>query len=452
MIACTGKARRRFRILALLGAGVLAGAACSPSPAQPADPGKTTGPARIEADKPITVKTVRPLRESLKREITQPAQVLPYEQTDIFAKVSGYLRNIEVDIGDRVKEGQTLAELSVPELEQERAQKEALVVQAQAEVRQALAAVQAAAALVDAAKAKLKEAEKDQKRFQAEAEFRKLEYDRYERLAQDRTVSQDLADEKLKQLQAATAAVESAAAAVESSAATVQVEEARRRKAEADHQSAGAHLEVAKANLEQVKTMLGYTVIRAPYAGLVTRRNVHTGAFIQSAASVARPEPLLTLLRVDRLRIVSDIPRDEARWVKPGQLAALQMKEMLSKPAGTVTRIAGMLDVQTRTLRAETELTRVPADLRPGMFGYLTITVVNDPKALLLPRAALVLTGGKPQVFVVEAGRARLRDIEVGFSDDTRVHVTGGLKGDELVIVPDQKNPVQDGQAILTER
>ncbi len=334
--------------------------------------------AGSQATQPIQVKTPADQAKNPKRELTHPAHVLPYEQTDILARVSGYLKAIHVDIGDQVKEGQKLAELSIPEMEQERVQKEALVEQAKAEVVQAEAALRAADALLEAAKAKLKETRKELNKHKAELDYRRIEHQQYERLFQSEAIQRDQLEVKVKQVQAALAAYEGGEAAIESAQANIQVEDARRSKAAADVKSAQAHVEVARANLEQVKTMLQYGVIRAPYGGVITRRHVHTGAFIQSAVS-GKPEPLVTLMRVDKpFRIVTDIIEAEAGWVKIGQPATLQVKSLPGLRAqGKVVRIAGALDTGTRMLRAEVELTTTPTGLRPGMFGSLTITVAD---------------------------------------------------------------------------
>ncbi len=311
--------------------------------------------------------------EDQRKEITHPAYVLPYEQTDIQARVSGYLQTIQVDIGDRVKRAQELAILSLPEMKAEELQRQALEKQAKAQLVQAKATLPAALAMVEASKAKLKEMQKDVVRLKAEKEFRNSELERYAKLYKDGTIQRDQFEEKLKLFQAAAAAYDVGEAAVETAQAKVKVEDARRSKAEADVQSAVARVEVARANLEHTRTMLSYGTLRAPFDGIVTRRLVHTGAFIQSAAS-GKPDPLLTVVRIDRLRIVADIPAADAVWLTIGQPASLEVNSLPHKFPGTLVRMAHVLDGGTRTLRIEIELKSIPKGLRPGMFGYVTIT------------------------------------------------------------------------------
>ncbi len=125
----------------------------------------------------------------------------------MFAKVSGYLEKVLVDIGDSVRKDQVLAELWIPEMEQERLYREALVEKAQAEVKQTEAAVKAAESFVDAAKARVEEAHSQTARFEAESEYRQIEYKRNLQLFNDRALQRDIVDEKQSQLRAAAAAV-----------------------------------------------------------------------------------------------------------------------------------------------------------------------------------------------------------------------------------------------------
>lgn len=421
--------------------------------------GKQSPAAISGSDQRIRVKVVRPTREPLKRQSTpQPAHVGPYEKTDIYARVSGYLDTFgqikspdgmmrPVDIGDRVAKDQVLAKLSVPEMEQERQQKVALVDQAQADVEQAEASSSAAEAMVDAAKAKLEESTSHIARYEAELAFRKGEYDRYDTLVKERAVRQELADEKLNQYRAAGAAHQAAKAALATDGANIKVEQAKFSKAKADVTSAKARVKVALANHEQTVIMLNYATIKAPYDGVITRRLVDTGAFVQSAAT-GKAEPLFTLARVDRLRIISDIPEAEASLVKLGQTATLLVNASRGQQLnGKVIRFANALDSGTRTMRTEVELDGPAMILRPGSFGSVTILLGDFPNALMLPTGALVPGNGKTAVLVVEEGKAHLREVELGLNEGGRVQVIRGLTGSDQVIA-DGKTSVRDGQAV----
>jgi len=432
-------------------------------PAAQAQP--VTAANKDDSGQPVRVKIVRPTREHLKRQSTpQPAHVGPYEKTDIYARVAGYLdsfgqvqstdgKSRPVDIGDRVVKDQVLAKLSVPEMEQERVQKAALVDQAQADAEQAEASMKAAEAMVVAAKAKLEETGAQIARYEAELKYRKSEYERYVTLVKERAIRSELEDEKLSLYRAAQASHTAAKAALATDQAGIAVAQAKLTQAKAGVTSAKARLKVARANLEHAVIMLNYATIKAPYDGVITRRLVDTGAFIQSAAT-GKPEPLFNIARVDRLRIIADIPEAEASLVKLGQPATFQAGDRRLEAGGKVARFADALDSGTRTMRTEIELDRPasglqpPASkLRPGMFGSITILLADVPDALMLPTSVLVPGGGKPAVLVVEEGKARRREVELGFNEGGRVQVIRGLTGNELVIA-DGNTRAKDGQTV----
>jgi len=438
--------------------------------AAPAPAGKQAAAAVPSAgsDQPVRVKVVRPKREHLKRVSTpQPAHVEPYEKTDIHAVVSGYLEAIApalrpdgktildkigkprlLDIGDRVKKGQVLAELSVPEMNQELVQKAALVEKARADVGQAKAASQAAEAMAAAVQAKVEEVASLAAKYDADVRYRKGEHQRYLGLFQQNAVQGDVVDKEANQLRAAEAAFAAAKNAVVTAQANTKVEQAKQIQAAADEKAAEARLKVAQADLKHSEIMVDYATIKAPYDGVLTRRLVDTGAFIQSATT-GKATPLFTLARVDRLRIVADIPEAETGLVKIGQPATFQLTasggQLLT---GKVVRLADALDSATRTMRVELELDVLPANLRPGMFGSGTITLADFPDALTLPASALA-TSGKPSVLCVQDGRAVRREIEIGYNDGIRMQITRGLTPEAQVII-DGKSSVREGQAVET--
>jgi RND family efflux transporter MFP subunit len=422
---------------------------------QPAPPNADTGRGQERA---LRVMIVRPTREHLQRVTTQQAHVDPHEKTAIYAKAAGYLLRFgqvpvkdgemrDVDIGDWVQKDQLLAELWIPEMVQGRLRQAALVDQAQSEVGEAEAAQKAAEALVEAALARSNQARSEVTRYEADLVYHKGEYERYLRLFNERAVQQDLVDKEYHQFQAAEAALAAARDAVGTAQANVKVEQARVIKAKADVESAKARAQVARANLEQTLILLDYAKILAPYQGVITRRLVDSGAFIQSAET-RMSEPLFTIVRVDPLRIVTEIPEADSTWVKLGQPAVLEVNGVPGRQfTGKVVRFADALDSVTRTMRTEVELDKPPSGLRPGMYGTVTVRLVDYPDALLLPTSALVISDGKPSVIVVEDGVARRRPIELGYNDGDRMQITRGLKGDEQVIT-DGKNSVREGQAV----
>jgi RND family efflux transporter MFP subunit len=395
----------------------------------------------------VRVRTIRPAREHLKRTTTQTAHVEPYERADLFAKVAGYLQKVHVDIGDRVKKDQVLAELWVPEIEQERVQKQAAVERVQAEVGQAEAAQKAGEAMVAAAKAKIEEVSSLVAKHEADVTYHKGEVDRYLQLFKDRALQKDVVDRELNQLRAAEASLTAAKASVGTTEASAKVEQAKLLQAQADVAGAKAHLKVAQADLEHAVILLRYSKITAPYDGVITQRLVHPGAFIQSGAT-GKADPLLIIARVDRMRIVTEIPESDSAWIRIGQPATLLVDAARRQRfAGKVARLADALDKRSRTMLVEVELDS-PADvLRPGMYGSVTIILADYPNALLLPTSALLVGADKPSVMIVSDGKAYQQEIGLGYNDGARIQVTRGLKGDAEIIT-DGKNTVRAGQAV----
>ena len=214
-------------------------------------------------DKLVRVKVVRPSREDLKRRATLPAHIEGYEKTELHARVSGYLRKVNVDIGDRVKKDHVLAELWIPELDQE-------VLQAKAMLGQAQATELAAAAMVDAARAMIDETQADLARVEADLAFRKVDLERYVQLQKDNATRGELVDAAQNQYRAAAAALASVNAKVASAKANLKVEQAK-------HAKAQANVKVAESSVEQARIMQEYGKIVAPYEGVITRRLVDTG-------------------------------------------------------------------------------------------------------------------------------------------------------------------------------
>ena len=366
-------------------------------------------------EQPVRVKVVRPTREYLKRLSTpQPAVVGPYERVDIYAKVAGYVQVLgeargpdgkplldkdgkprPLDIGDRVEKDQVLVKLWVPEMEKELELKKALQKQAEADV----------------------------KKYEAERVFREAELARLEKMVKDRSIQEAVLDEKRLQRDAMQAAIA----------------------------SAQARTQVALREIEYVEALLNYATIKAPFTGLLTRRLVDTGTFVQSAAT-GKVEPLFTVARVDRLRIIAEITEAEANLVRLGQAATLQMNASGGQQlSGNVVRYADALDSDTRNMRTEVELHDPVKTLRPGMFGSVTIMLADSPNTLMLPTGALMAGGGKSAVLIVEDGRARKREVELGLNDGVRTQVLRGLSGSEQVIT-DGTNTVREGQPIEIAR
>ncbi len=395
----------------------------------------------------VRVKTIQPTRERLQKTSTQAAQVVPYEEADLYAKASGYLETVNVDIGDKVRKGQVLAEIWIPEMEQQRIHKEALLEKSKAEYAQAEAAIKAAESLREAAKARVNEANSQVARYVADVKYRKIDYERHLQLFDERALQRDIVDEKSSQHEAAQAAEAASRSAAQTAKANLLVEEAKLKQAQADLLGAKARIKVAQAELDHLNVLLRYAKITAPYDGVITKRFFHPGAFIKSA-SEGNSSPLFHLSNVDRVRIVADVPEADSSWVKAGQPATFQVDALRGQQfQGKVARFADALDTDSRTMRAEVTLDSHSAGLRAGMYGTVTITLADQDDALLLPASVLVTGSGEPGVMVANNGRAERRRIEIGQNDGIRMHVLSGISDGDRVIA-EGKDSVRDGQPV----
>jgi membrane fusion protein, multidrug efflux system len=209
-------------------------------------------------------------------------------------------------------------------------------------------------------------------------------------------------------------------------------------------------LDMAQATLERTETLLGYTRIRAPLSGIVTKRSVDPGAFIPAATSgsVALSAALLTVMDMRSVRIEIPVPEPEVPLVKVGLPVEVSLDELPGRTfQGSVTRFAYALDEASKTMMAEAEIANPKSELRPGMYARARIAMERRPDVLLIPAAALVSGKGQDFVFTVSDGRAKRVAVKAGFRDGANVEILEGLALDQTVILAGS-NPPADGQSV----
>jgi HlyD family secretion protein len=411
---------------------------------------------------PSTISIVRTERAVIRREVSQPGAIEAFEQTPIFAKVAGYVKTWNVDIGDSVRKDQLLAELAVPELEVELKQKESLIKQADEQVGQAQKAAAAAEAAFKSAEAQIAEADASQERAVAEHKRSKSQSERLARAGRSGVIDKDSVEEHRLGFEAAQAGLSQAQARALTARTMRDESKAKWDKMLTDVRVAEANGEVARNNRDYVKTQLQYTRLLAPYDGVVSTRSINTGDFVQAATTGKEGRPLYIVQRTDRMRVFVQVPETDADWVQTGTAARIRVQALPNQTfTGPVTRISWSLDPTTRTLRAEIDLPNPQGRLRPGMYAYATLTA-DLPAARTLPRSAVategdVTRGYQTYCYQVEDGKARRLTIERGAGDGERVEVLrkqtrpGGpwepFTGTED-IVKGNLAQVRDGQAV----
>ncbi len=325
-----------------------------------------------------------------------PGNITPLTEAVINARAEGYLRKRYVDIGDRVRAGQLLAEIEAPELDQQ---------------------VQQARAGLSQTQAALGRAQHVLAQSRANAHLSEVTEQRWKTLADRGVVSRQEFDQKHAQSESDQAAVESA---------------------QSDVRAAQDNIRASEANVQRLVELQGYKKITAPFAGVVTVRNVDVGALISTSGST----PLFRIAQIDVLRIVINVPEQSAPLIKVGEPAEVTVQEFGSRKFnGRVSRTANSLDANTRTLPTEVQVRNADYTLLPNMYAQVNFIGARKAPAILVPGDALIVKSDGTQVAVVSSGnRVHFQPVEVGRDYGPEIEIRTGLSGGERVVV----NPTDD--------
>ncbi len=249
-------------------------------------------------------------------------------------------------------------------------------------------------------------------------------------------MERELVDEQQHAVDATIAAVQSGQAAVSTAHAKVVAADAKIRQAKADAATARAATRVAEARLARARILASYTKVVAPFDGVVTRRTFHPGAFIRSAAD-GSPEPLLRVMRTDRMRVEIQVPDLDVPLLDVGDKVTFAVDALKGREfAGLIARLGKSEDTSTRTMKAEVDLENVDRKLVEGMYGRAAIELQPRTEHLTIPAACVVghAERGKAALFVVRDGKARRTPVTLGGDDGTSVEVISGLGPDDKVV------------------
>jgi HlyD family secretion protein len=406
----------------------------------------------------IPVEVVKPTKGVLERTTSQAGTAMAFKWVDIYAEVSGYLKNRTVDIGSIVKKDQVLAQIEVPELQARVAQQTASLGLAHAQVKQKNAAILNAKAELKVARARINAANARWKSDKAYLVFREAQAKRFQELLKERSIDARLVDEQEDRREAAFEAVNAAFEAVNAATAQKESAEAKIAQAEADLEEAKQKIEVVKAELSHAQAMLDFATIKAPFDGIITFRKdgFDAGTFIRAATGSSSFTPLLTLQHTKTMRIVVPIPDRDVPYCKPDVSSAQITFDALPDekfPPYFVSRIAKSEDLQTKTMRAEIDVPNPKGEIEQGMYGLVTVTLSSVKDALSLPSACLAgeARGGKASVYVVRDGKAHRVAIRIGLDNGIQVEVLKGLDADANVILNPPGDLVEDVAVAMRE-
>lgn len=311
-----------------------------------------------------TVAVVHPQAGSLSDAVTLPGNMQAFVATPIYARTSGYLKKWYTDIGAHVKSGQLLAEIETPEIDRQ----------------------------LDQARADLATA-------QANLQLAKTTADRYQSLIKTESVAQQDLEDKLGDLHAKKAIVDS-----------------------------------ATFNVRRLEETQRFQKIYAPFDGVITARNVDTGALIDAGANSPGKE-LFDLAATSRLRVYVNVPQSESRAAKPGRAAELTLAEFPGRHFdGRIVRTAEALDPVTRTLLTEVDVNNPSGELLPGAFVSVHLKLGTKEAGVVLPANTLIFRAEGMRVAVVRDGKAELTPIVMGRDFGTEVEVLAGVTAQDAVV------------------
>ena len=363
--------------------------------------------ATTAIDAPI-VAVAKASRTDLSQTLTLAAEFRPFQEIDVHAKVAGYLKVIYVDVGDRVKAGQLLAVLEIPELRDEVAQDEATVRRSREEINRAKA---------------------DLERAESAHEIAHLASTRLAGVLKSRpnlVAQQDLDD-----------------AAGRDRMAEAQVATAKAGLAAAEEQ-----LAVATAAASKTKTLFEYARITAPFAGVVTHRYADTGAMIQAGtSSQTQAMPVVRLSQDDRLRLTIAVPESAVARVRVGEPVEVRVEAVGRTFPGTVARSAARVNPETRTMDTEVDVPNRDLTLVPGMYAYASLALERANGVVAVPIQALDRGEDKTTVLTVRDGTVERREVKLGLESADRVEIVAGLEPDALVVVGN-RNQLRPGARV----
>ncbi len=361
------------------------------------------------AEQPRAAAVVAVVCGNLASSLTVAGQFQPYQQVDLHAKVSGYIRWIKVDIGDRVRQGEVLALLEVPELQNQVEGAQAEVRHSQSDITRAQSEVVSAESTYSAVHA---------------------EYTRLEEASKERPgliAEQELDDARAKDQQAA---------------AQVGV-------AKASLDAMQQQLGVSRATRSRLETMSRYEQIIAPFTGVVTKRYADAGSLIQAGQdNNTQTLPVVQVAESDLLRLRMPVPESDVPYIQVGGDVQVKVNATGHTFTGKIIRFSRALDTNTRTMLTEVDVPNRDLSLNPGMYAETTIQLQQKNDALILPAQAVLQNGDHPYVLVVDAtNHVEKRTVILGIQTSNRVEITSGLQTGDNVIATGQTG-YQPGEVV----
>ena len=340
---------------------------------------------------------VKVARRNIADNLEIASEFQPYQEVDVYAKVSGYIHKLNVDYGSHVRQGQVLAELEIPELQQQLQQDEASVRRSEQDLtraREELNRAQSAYNVVHLTFTRLADVQKSRPELVAQQEI-------------DVAQGKDLE---------ASANVSSEKAALA---------------------SAEQGLQVARAALGKDQAMFDYARMTAPFDGVVTQIYAYTGALLPAGTTSNKSDSgLCHLSQNNLLRLVIPVPESAVPGIRLGNPVQVQVPVLGKTFQGTVARISDQVDLSTRTMHTEIDVSNPKLEIISGMYAKASIILKEKQGALVVPVQALSRQEDRVTVFLVDRdNKIEERPVQLGIETPDQVEIVSGLNQDDLVVV-----------------
>ncbi len=410
----------------------------------------------------IKVEVTLPKPGGIPRLVTQPGSVEPFLGAALYAKVFGQLKTLRVDIGSKVKMGDLLAEILIPEREAKVLRDKSKVEDTEAKVKQSEAQKAEAEAEARAADASVELATILVKVKTAYKQYREKQLNRIKDLVAKKAEDQRLQDEQEDYYLSAFEAENAAKEKVNAEKERAEAARAKIKRVEADISAAKADVLVAKAELAESQVWVEYGKITSPYDGVITQRGYLPGDFIKTG-DMSGSQPIVTVVNTDVMRVVIPVPDRDVPYIEAGQPAiltfdALEKENITYRTVGdnkvVVSRLSNAEDFQTRLMRVEVDLRNTDGRVKLGMYGRATI-ILNQgaPGAVHIPSAALSgrANEGNGTVRIVRDGKIQTVPVKYGMDDGVDVEILSGLSLQDQVVVGTNV-PVADGTPVTESK
>jgi RND family efflux transporter MFP subunit len=340
--------------------------------------GTRASDATEATDNTVPVAAVKVERHDLSLQQSFEAEFRPYQEIELYSKVSGFVQNISVDVGDRVEAGQVIANIEVPELKDDLTRAVAVQQRSEAEV----------------------------KRAESDHEDTHLSY--------TRTMSADKEQPNL--------------------IAQQDIDRVRAKDQEAEAALSGAkdQVAVAVAEVKKLNTMLSFCKISAPFSGVITRRSVDHGALVHGTSASS---PVVRLSQNDKLRLIFPVSVSYVPMIKTGAAIEVHVPSLQTNFAGTISRFTRRIDTATRTMEVEADVENRDLTLVPGMYATVSVTTDHRSHVLALPVEAVSRQKSSTVFLINSKGEIEERTVTVGLETPTELEIVAGLNEGDMVMI-----------------